>query len=157
MMDAPTMTSSRPYMVRAVYQWLLDNDCTPYLLVDATTPGVDVPRQAVNDGRVVLNLAPQAVSGLDMGNADIVFLTRFSGTSMRVSVPVTAVRAIYAQENGQGLAFAAEDEAAQAAAPVPAPEEAVKAVDDDGPDDRPPDGGASPGGRGGGPHLRVVK
>lgn len=105
MSDEVTMTSSRPYMLRAIYQWIVDNGCTPYLLVDAGQEGVQVPAQAIQDGKVVLNLAPQAIANLDMGNQDIAFLTRFSGVSMQVRVPVEAAKALYAQETGQGMMF----------------------------------------------------
>lgn len=141
------MSSLRPYLVRALHAWIVDNNCTPYLLVDAGVPGVEVPPEAVEDGRVVLNLAPQAVASLELGDEHIAFLTRFSGVSRRVSVPLAAARALYAQENGQGMAFAEEGPAAQ----PPAPASATPAGDDDGPPDNGPDRPAGP------PRLRVVK
>ena len=99
------MTSNRPYIIRALYEWLLDNDCTPQLLVDAEVPGVDVPRQYVQDGRIVFNISPRAVEGLQLGNDQVTFLARFSGVSQMVSVPVHAVLAVYARENGRGMMF----------------------------------------------------
>ena len=103
------MTSSRPYLLRAMYQWILDNDMTPYLLVDASHPDVRVPSQVVKEGKVVLNLAPTAISGLELGNDAVSFLTRFSGVSHSVQVPIGSAQAIYAQENGQGMMFSAEE------------------------------------------------
>jgi stringent starvation protein B len=97
------MTSNRPYLLRAVHEWICDNGLTPYIVVDAAKPGVQVPPQAVSDGRVVLNLAPRAVARLEIGNDAITFTARFGGVSHTVSVPVAAVQAIYARENGQGM------------------------------------------------------
>ena len=74
-----SMKSSRPYLVRALYEWILDNGCTPYLLVDATVAGVDVPQQYVKNGQIVLNVAPGAVAGIDMSNDEIRFRGRFGG------------------------------------------------------------------------------
>ncbi len=99
------MTSSRPYLIRALYQWILDNATTPYILVDAEIDGVMVPEQFVQDGKVVLNLNPSAVNALDLGDEMIVFNARFSGQPMEVFIPVRAVLAIYAKENGQGMMF----------------------------------------------------
>jgi len=103
------MTSNRPYLVRAIHEWIGDNGLTPYLLVDAAWPGVIVPPQAAKDGRVVLNIAPRAVAGLEIGKDWVSFNARFGGVSHRVEVPLGAVLAIYAQENGQGMMFPAED------------------------------------------------
>ncbi len=100
------MTPSRPYLIRAIFEWIVDNDMTPYLLVDAEQPGVEVPTQYVQDGKIVLNVAPRAVNALDMGNDEIQFHARFSGHDTALRVPVPAVLAIYARENGQGMAFA---------------------------------------------------
>lgn len=160
MSGEPAMSSSRPYMLRAMYQWIVDNDRTPYLLVDAAHPGVEVPPQAVKDGRIVLNLAPQAISGLDMGNEDVVFLTRFSGASMRLRLPVAAVQAVYAQETGQGMMFQDEDGAlandsgqSEAQSPAAVHESASDDQDKaDAPVSAEPDKPAR-----GAPHLRVIK
>lgn len=103
------MTSHRPYLLRALYEWIADNGLTPHLLVDAVRPNVQVPRHAVKDGRIVLNVAERAVSALEMGNDLIRFSARFGGVSHNVSVPVSAVLAIYARENGQGMALPPED------------------------------------------------
>lgn len=103
-----SMTSNRPYLIRAVHEWISDNGMTPYLLVDAAVPGVVVPPSAVKDGRVVLNVASRAVSALQMGNVFIHFMARFSGVSQSIEIPVAAVQAIYAQETGQGMMMPAE-------------------------------------------------
>jgi stringent starvation protein B len=103
------MTTNRPYLIRAINEWLLDNDCTPHLLVNAEAPGVDVPRQYIQDGKIVLNIGPGAVENLRVSNEDVAFLARFSGVSQPVSLPVGAVLAIYAKENGRGMMFG-EDE-----------------------------------------------
>ena len=105
MTDAPAMTSHRPYLLRALYEWIVDNGLTPHILVDATKPGVRVPTHAVKDGRIVLNIAERAVGHLQMDNDDVRFSARFGGVSHAVIVPIDAVVAIYARENGQGMAF----------------------------------------------------
>jgi stringent starvation protein B len=103
------MTPNRPYLIRAVNEWLLDNQCTPHLLVNAETPGVDVPKQYIQDGKIVLNIGPSAVEGLRVSNKEVTFLARFSGVSQLVSLPIQAVLAIYAKENGRGMMFGEED------------------------------------------------
>ncbi len=103
------MTSNRPYLIRAMHEWLIDNQCTPHLLVDAEAQGVAVPRQHVKDGKIVLNVGPQAVEGLRIGNEEVSFVARFGGVAQQVSIPVMAVLAIYARENGRGMMFG-EDE-----------------------------------------------
>ncbi|MDR7098077.1 stringent starvation protein B [Lysobacter niabensis] len=112
--DSIIMTSHRPYLLRALYEWIADNGMTPHLLVDATRPHVQVPVHAVKDGRIVLNVAERAVAGLQMSNDVIRFSARFGGVSHSVSVPVSAVLAIYARETGQGMALP-EDSLADAA------------------------------------------
>ncbi|MGH8183332.1 MAG: ClpXP protease specificity-enhancing factor [Rhodanobacteraceae bacterium] len=112
------MTSNRPYLLRAVHEWICDNGLTPYIVVDAGKPGVKVPPQAITEGKVVLNLAPRAVARLEIGNVAITFMARFGGVSQSVSVPVAAVQAIYARENGQGMLMA-EDAAGTAPAVEP--------------------------------------
>jgi stringent starvation protein B len=102
------MTSNRPYLIRAMYDWISDNGMTPYLLVDARGEGVRVPNAAVKDGQIVLNIAVRAVSDLELGNDRVRFMARFSGVGHQVEVPVPAVLAIYAHENGQGMMFPAE-------------------------------------------------
>ncbi len=148
MSEAPRMSSHRPYLLRALYEWISDNDMTPHLLVDATQPGVRVPPHTINDGKVVLNIAARAVAHLDMDNDAVAFTARFGGVSHAVIVPVGAVLAIYARETGQGMALPPEDDmpAAPGDAPAPSPND----------DDTPPhDGGNEPPKRGG--HLRIVK
>lgn len=105
MSDATPMSSTRPYLIRAMYDWIVDNRCTPHLLVDAKDPLVRVPRQFVDKGVIVLNVSPTAVKNLVLGLDNITFSARFSGTPHDIDVPVPAVQAIYARENGQGMAF----------------------------------------------------
>jgi stringent starvation protein B len=100
-----SMTSSQPYLIRAIYDWIIDNDFTPYLLVNAENDYAMIPREYVEDGKIVLNINPSAISDLQLGNDYIMFNARFSGKAMEVSVPVVAVLAIYARENGQGMMF----------------------------------------------------
>ena len=102
------MTSSRPYLLRALLDWISDNGLTAHLLVDATRPEVVVPTQFVQDGKITLNIGPAAVQGLEMGNEAISFSARFAGRPMQVYVPVGAVLAIFARENGQGMMFGNE-------------------------------------------------
>lgn len=141
------MPSFRPYLLRALYAWIADNDMTPHLLVDAMRPGVQVPASAVDDGKVVLNVAARAVSGLEMGNDGIAFTARFRGVSHPVWVPVSAVLAIYARETGQLMRLPEE---ADEAAPDPTESVGEHPGDSDG-----GDGHAPPPKRGN--HLRVVK
>jgi len=129
------MTSNRPYLLRALYDWIGDNDMTPHILVDAGFPGVEVPDQAVQKGKVILNIDQAAVRDLQLGNDWLAFNARFSGRSFNVSVPVEAVLAIYSKENGQGMMFAQQDGS-------------------DSPED--PDGGPGPN-TSRRPHLTVVK
>ena len=105
------MTSNRPYLIRAIYEWILDNGLTPHLLVDAESDQAVVPMQFVEDGKIVLNLSPSSIRGLDLGNDFVSFGARFSGAHFDVHLPVQAVLAVYARENGKGLAFSSEDEA----------------------------------------------
>lgn len=128
------MTSSRPYLIRAINEWILDNALTPYLLVNAEAAGVEVPRQYIDNGKIVLNINPRAIAGLQILNDRIEFNARFGGTPMQVHIPITAVLAIYAQENGRGMMFNEDEEQ-----PPPDPET---------PDNTP---------RPGRPSLKVVK
>lgn len=102
------MRSSRPYLARALYEWLLDNDQTPYVVVDASKEHVVVPTQFVQNGQIVLNIAPTAVRDLRIENAMISFNARFSGEAMEVWVPIEALVAIYSRETGSGMAFGQE-------------------------------------------------
>ena len=104
-----TMTPNRPYLIRAMYDWICDNGLTPHLAVDAHYPGTQVPQEFVQNGQIVLNLAPRAVQGLVAGNEDIIFSARFGGIPRHLVVPVGAVLAIYARENGQGMAFSPDE------------------------------------------------
>lgn len=99
------MTSNRPYLIRALYDWLVDNELTPYLLVDAQRDDVQVPAQYVEEGRIVLNVSPNAVRDLELGNNLIAFEARFSGTAYAISLPPAAVLGVYARENGKGMLF----------------------------------------------------
>ena len=103
------MTSSRPYLVRAMYQWIADNGMTPHLLVDVTFDGVLVPPEHVQNGKIILNIAPMAVSNLVLGDEEVSFSARFSGQSMGIVIPVDAILAVYAKENGQGMMFSEDD------------------------------------------------
>ena len=102
------MTSTRPYLIRAINEWACENNLTPHLLVNALAEGVVVPTQFVKDGQIVLNINPSAVQSIELGNEWILFSARFSGKAMNIEVPVHAVLAIYARENGQGIFFAAD-------------------------------------------------
>ena len=103
------MTSSRPYLVRAMYQWIADNGMTPHLLVDVSVEGVQVPAEHIQNGKIILNIAPMAIGGLVLGDTEITFSARFSGQSMALCIPVEAVLAVYAKENGQGMMFSEDD------------------------------------------------
>lgn len=147
----PPMTSQRPYILRALYEWIADNGMTPHVLVDARMPGVRVPAHTVKDGQVVLNIADRAVARLEMDNDALRFSARFGGVSQAVVVPMAAIIAIYARETGQGMALPADllpagAEAGRDAAPA--------AVADDG-DNTPPESPAEPPKRGA--HLRLIK
>lgn len=100
-----TMSSSRPYLVRALYEWILDNESTPYILVNALATDVQVPREHVKDGQIILNISPSAVQSLDIDNESLGFRGRFAGVPFQVHVPMDAVLGIYARENGQGMFF----------------------------------------------------
>jgi stringent starvation protein B len=154
--NPPAMTTNRPYLLRAIYDWISDNGFTPYILVDAGWPGVRVPAAAIRDGKVVLNIAMRAVANLELGNDRIRCMARFGGVSQPLDVPVSAVQAIYAQENGQGMMFPSEEPGEpspgtaaglSAAQPATSPTPATNA-DAPSPDEPPPKGP---------PKLRVVK
>ncbi|MEE4671216.1 ClpXP protease specificity-enhancing factor [Pseudomonas alliivorans] len=138
------MNSSRPYLVRALYEWIVDNDCTPHMLVNAEYPSVQVPQGFANDGQIVLNVSPSAVRHLHMDNEAVSFEGRFGGVPHTLYVPVGAILGIYARENGQGMVFDLE--------PSLAEDEEIEL--DDG-DDTPPD--SEPPRPTGRPSLKVVK
>ncbi len=104
------MTPLKPYLIRAIYEWIVDNNLTPYLLVNAEYPGAIVPQKSVEDGKIVLNIRPQAIQSLALGNTDIQFDARFSGKPLHIYVPVAAVLALYAKENGKGMIFDQDNE-----------------------------------------------
>ncbi|TKU84681.1 ClpXP protease specificity-enhancing factor, partial [Citrobacter sp. wls707] len=107
-MDLPQLTPRRPYLLRAFYEWLLDNQLTPHLVVDVTLQDVQVPMEYARDGQIVLNIAPRAVGNLELANDEVRFNARFGGVPRQVSVPLAAVLAIYARENGAGTMFEPE-------------------------------------------------
>ena len=104
------MTPSRPYLIRAMYDWIVDNGMTPHLLVDTKNEQVIVPRQYEEEGKIILNISPTAVQMLDLGQEAVNFQARFDGEPMSVVVPVEHVLAIYTRENGQGMMFADDDQ-----------------------------------------------
>ena len=111
------MTSSKPYLVRALYDWILDNDTTPYILVNTDTDQVLIPPGIANDGKVVLNLAPAAIQNLEMTNEYVSFSARFNGVAENIYCPIASLMAIYARENGEGMMFPAEDSESDADQP----------------------------------------
>ena len=129
------MTSSKPYLIRALYEWILDNDTTPYILVDATGDRLVIPAGIARDGKVVLNLSPRAVENLEMTNDHISFSARFNGVSEDIYCPIGSLMAIYARENGEGMMFPPEDD------------ETAQGDDSGGGDDDKPKG----------PTLKVIK
>ena len=104
------MTPLKPYLIRSIYEWIIDNKLTPHLLVDAENSHAILPQQLVEDGKILLNIRPEAIQGLSLGNKEIQFDARFSGKSMHIEMPIAAVMAIYAKENGKGMIFDQEDE-----------------------------------------------
>ncbi|MGI9323227.1 MAG: ClpXP protease specificity-enhancing factor [Pseudomonadales bacterium] len=104
------MNSSTPYLLRAINEWILDNDCTPHIVVDATVPGVSVPQGYVSDGQIVLNISPVAVRGLSITDEAVMFDGRFEGVAHEIHVPIVAVMAIIARENGEGVWFPMDED-----------------------------------------------
>ncbi|MEM9101129.1 MAG: ClpXP protease specificity-enhancing factor [Pseudomonadota bacterium] len=102
------MTSNRPYFVKALYEWILDNACTPFIVVNTLIDGVQVPEEYVKEDQIVLNIAPHSINDFSISNKHIMFKARFSGAPREIIVPMSAVLAIYARENGQGMAFTDE-------------------------------------------------
>ncbi|MDY0135900.1 MAG: ClpXP protease specificity-enhancing factor [Thiomicrospira sp.] len=113
------MISNRPYLIRAVYQWIVDNDWTPHMQVDAFYPGVDVPMEFVENGVIVLNVSTQAVLGLEMMNEVMRFRARFQGVERKITFPPQAVLAVFARENGQGMPFPPEPYPQEEEVPTP--------------------------------------
>jgi stringent starvation protein B len=104
------MTPNQPYLLRAFYEWIVDNNLTPYLVVNATYPGTQVPQEHVQAGQIVLNVSPSSTGKLILGNQDVTFEARFGGVARSLVVPCKSVLAIYAKENGAGTVFTPEDE-----------------------------------------------
>lgn len=102
------MLIQRPYLMRAFYDWIVDSECTPHVIVDATKPHVDVPQQFVENGKIVLNIAPRSVLGFSLDDSALSFNARFSGQPTQVYVPLYAIEGIYARENGAGTIFPEE-------------------------------------------------
>lgn len=109
------MTPNKPYLIRALNEWILDNDLTPHILVDAEKQGVHVPEKFVEGGKIVLNISPIAVKALEISNESITFSARFSGNSYNIFVPVNTVLAIYAKENKMGMIFPNEQDETESA------------------------------------------
>ncbi|MFA5985266.1 MAG: ClpXP protease specificity-enhancing factor [Methylococcaceae bacterium] len=103
------MTPLKPYLIRSIYEWIIDNDLTPHLLVNAEEGDAVLPKEFIEDGKIVLNIRPQAIQGLSLGNDEIEFNARFGGRPMHIVTPVNSVMAIYAKENGKGMIFDQED------------------------------------------------
>jgi stringent starvation protein B len=104
------MSSSRPYLLRALYDWVLTNNCTPYISVNAFFSEVEVPQDYVREGIIILNISPQAIEDLTLGDVAVSFEGRFGGMSSSVYVPIGAIISIYAKENGKGMVFEMETE-----------------------------------------------
>lgn len=156
-----TMTASKPYLIRAIHEWILDNGMTPHLVVDVNYPAAHVPLEFAENGRIVLNVSPGAVHGLTLGNEWIAFNARFSGIAREVMVPTDAVVGIFTRENGQGMVFPDPIYPdALSASPEKAAGVVLKSVaDDTASKTRQPAPDQTPGkGKGkGGPTLKVVK
>jgi len=142
------MLSNRPYLLRAMYDWIVDSNCTPHLLIDADDPQLQVPDAARQDGKVVLNVSPMAVRDLLMEDDLVTFVARFGGVSQSVSAPIAAVQAIYARENGRGMMFPEDDDLDEATESADG-EESARHSDDASSKGEP--------GRTSKPNLRVVK
>jgi stringent starvation protein B len=119
MTETQSMNSSRPYMMRALFEWIIANECTPYVLVNALAENVEVPQQYVKDGQIVLNISPVSVVNLEISNEMMSFNGRFGGMPTDVFVPISAVIGIYARENGQGMVF--EEDASDPMPPTDSP------------------------------------
>ena len=132
--DEVSMYSNKPYLVKAFYQWIVDSECTPYLMVDAKRDGVEVPQDYVQNGQIILNIKPESVRHLHLGMRSVRFQATFGGTEYSLHVPMEAVLAVYAMENGEGMMFDAKESS----------------------DDYPPEPN-DPNGGGNKPHLRIVE
>lgn len=115
------MTSTRPYLIRAFYEWIVDNLLTPYILVNAEVDGVIVPQNAIKDGKIIFNISSNAIQALHITNQIVEFDASFSGVAQSIYIPIKAIEAIYAQENGRGMVFNMEEEEEDAGEPPPPP------------------------------------
>jgi stringent starvation protein B len=131
------MTAIKPYLIRAIRDWAVENGFTPHVVVDASASAVDVPTECVKNGRILLNIHPRAVHDFDLQEEWLVFSARFGGQARPLAIPIAAIRAIYASENGQGVAF---------------PEDSGAGEDDQA---NSPTGTDDPTKKG--PHLKIVK
>lgn len=120
------MTSLKPYLIRSIYEWIVDNQHTPHLLVDAEHSNTVLPEDFIEDGKIVLNIKPTAIEGLILGNEEIQFSARFSGTPMHIVMPTSAVLAIYAKENGKGMMFDQEENTDNNLPPTPGEKKSTK-------------------------------
>ncbi len=131
-MDAPILTSTKPYLIRAFYDWINDNRCTPYVIVNAEVKDVEVPRQYIEEGRIILNISSEAVRDLQITNDFLELSARFNGMATQLYAPISAILAIYAQENGHGMVFEEEtqatpnDSGSKIKTPVKRPDPSVK-------------------------------
>ncbi|AJP42966.1 starvation protein B [Alteromonas australica] len=125
-----SMTSNQPYLLRAFYEWIVDNDLTPYIVVDATNELVDVPQEFVKDGQIVLNVSPSACVNFMLDLDGISFQARFGGQPRRLSMPCHAVMAIYARENGAGTVFTTEEEMAKNTESTPSQPQGPASLDE---------------------------
>jgi stringent starvation protein B len=153
------LTSTKPYLLRAFYDWITDNNCTPYLIINAECDGVEVPNQYVDDGRIVLNVSPSAVRNLEVNNDAVEFDARFGGVAMTVYAPMIAIMAVYAHENGRGMVFSEEEhldnDNFSASADVAFAETGNMELPElDADEPTPP---TPPKGKGGKPNLRIIK
>lgn len=140
------MTSNQPYLLRAFYDWILDNGLTPYVVVSTEWPEVEVPQQFVKDNQIVLNISPNACVNFHMDVEEVTFQARFAGQPMVVRFPCLAVGAIYAKENGAGTVFTLEP---------PEPDNSNQSISEATPSTNKPDTGSKKGGKRA--NLRVVK
>lgn len=141
------MTSTRPYLLRAFYEWIVDNQLTPYMVINVKLPNVQVPESFVDEeGKITLNVGPLATKGFNISNQMIEFKARFSGVARDIYAPIKAVDAIYAKENGRGIVFSEEDFEHE--------DDFIEEMTDSKDDDPPPSGGSKAKSRS---HLRVVK
>lgn len=139
--DSPVGT--KPYIIRAIYEWSMDHHLTAQILVNTDYEGVDVPEQYIENSRIILNIHPNAVDQLEIGNFEITFVARFLGKSVRVIIPVASVMAIYGRENGQGVVFEQEPQAES---------ERERSIDENFVDKDTEKGSSTEG-----PHLKLVK